>query len=99
MASLGKLLSKTSIRTSSKRFVTSVEEHPSELEKKVIAQMEHYFGDFNLPRDRFMNNEIKKHDGRLISFYYYIPVRIILTISRMDAHVCDDEIPKIGFSF
>lgn len=76
VASLGKLLSKTSIRTSSKRFVTSVEEHPSELEKKVIAQMEHYFGDFNLPRDRFMNNEIKKHDG-------WMPMSVMMKFPKL----------------
>jgi hypothetical protein len=27
---------------------------PSPLEKKIIRQIEHYFGDYNLPRDKFI---------------------------------------------
>lgn len=37
---------------------------PNGLEKKIIKQMEYYFGDVNLPRDRFLLDEIKQdNDG------------------------------------
>jgi len=32
-------------------------------DKKIIRQVEYYFGDFNLPRDKFLNEEIKNDDG------------------------------------
>ena len=31
--------------------------------KKIMRQVEHYFGDFNLPRDKFLSAETKKADG------------------------------------
>lgn len=34
-----------------------------ELHKKIIGQLEYYFGDYNLPRDKFLRAEIKKDDG------------------------------------
>nr|CAB3266603.1 lupus La protein homolog [Phallusia mammillata] len=35
----------------------------NDLEKKLIRQVEFYFGDFNLHRDKFMQNEMKSNDG------------------------------------
>ncbi|XP_052814595.1 lupus La protein homolog [Mya arenaria] len=35
----------------------------SDLEKKIIRQIEYYFGDHNLPRDRFLQEQIKEDDG------------------------------------
>jgi len=32
-------------------------------EKKIIRQIEYYFGDFNLPRDKFLQEETKVDDG------------------------------------
>ena len=37
--------------------------NPSELEQKIIRQVEYYFGDYNLPKDKFLQEEIKKDDG------------------------------------
>ena len=34
-----------------------------ELESKVLRQIEYYFGDHNLSRDKFMQEEIKKDEG------------------------------------
>uniref|UniRef100_A0A914E6J5 Uncharacterized protein n=1 Tax=Acrobeloides nanus TaxID=290746 RepID=A0A914E6J5_9BILA len=34
-----------------------------ELSQKIIEQVEYYFGDINLPRDKFLQDEIKKGDG------------------------------------
>jgi len=38
-------------------------ENVSPLEKKIIRQVEYYFGDFNLPRDKFLSEETKVDDG------------------------------------
>jgi len=35
----------------------------SGLEQKIIRQVEYYFGDYNLPKDKFLQEEIKKDDG------------------------------------
>jgi len=32
-------------------------------EKKIIRQIEYYFGDFNLPRDKFLNEKTKSDEG------------------------------------
>ncbi|XP_061169603.1 lupus La protein homolog [Saccostrea echinata] len=36
---------------------------PNALEKKIIKQIEYYFGDINLPRDKFLQDEMKLEDG------------------------------------
>jgi len=38
-------------------------ENISPQEKKIIRQIEYYFGDFNLPRDKFLQEETKIDDG------------------------------------
>lgn len=35
----------------------------SDLEQKIIRQLEYYFGDYNLPKDKFLQEEVKKDDG------------------------------------
>lgn len=35
----------------------------SDLEQKIIRQVEYYFGDYNLPKDKYLQEEIKKDDG------------------------------------
>jgi len=42
-----------------------VTEEVSPLERKIIRQVEHYFGDFNLPKDKFMQECVKEDDGWL----------------------------------
>ncbi|XP_059093224.1 la protein homolog isoform X2 [Tigriopus californicus] len=50
--------------------------HLSALEMKVISQMEHYFGDHNLPRDRFMKRVIAENDG-------WISMSVMLKFQRL----------------
>jgi len=38
-------------------------ENVSPMEKKIIRQIEYYFGDFNLPRDKFLLEETKTDEG------------------------------------
>lgn len=57
----------------------------SELEKKIIRQIEYYFGDFNLSRDNFLRGKLKEDDG-------WIPLAILLTFNRMKALSTDSEV-------
>jgi len=41
----------------------AVTEEISPLERKIIRQVEYYFGDFNLPRDKFLRESVKENDG------------------------------------
>ncbi|XP_064466052.1 la protein homolog [Ornithodoros turicata] len=50
----------------------------SELEAKIVRQVEYYFGDFNLPRDRFLREQIKLDDG-------WIKLETLLTFNRLKA--------------
>lgn len=36
--------------------------HDSELEKRIVQQVEYYFGDFNLPRDKFLQEQLKDNE-------------------------------------
>jgi len=41
----------------------AVTEEISPLERKIIRQVEYYFGDFNLPRDKFLKESVKENEG------------------------------------
>lgn len=51
-------------------------ENISPVEKKIIRQVEYYFGDFNLPRDKFLQEETKKDEG-------WIPMETMLNFKRL----------------
>jgi len=46
------------------------------LYKKIRTQIEYYFGDYNLPRDKFFREEIKKEDG-------WVPLTIMIQCKRL----------------
>ncbi|TRY69293.1 hypothetical protein TCAL_12571 [Tigriopus californicus] len=48
-----------------------------ELENKIIRQVEHYFGDFNLPRDKFLLELTKENEG-------WIPMETMLKFKRLN---------------
>lgn len=48
----------------------------TDLEKKIIQQVEYYFGDINLPRDKFMQEKLKEDEG-------WIPLDVLLTFNRL----------------
>lgn len=48
-----------------------------ELESKIIDQIEYYFGDINLSRDKFLKEEVKKDDG-------WIPLETMLKFNRLE---------------
>jgi len=49
---------------------------PSDLEKKIIRQVEYYFGDVNLPRDKFLQEKITEDEG-------WITVECLTTFKRL----------------
>lgn len=48
----------------------------SNAEQKIIKQVEYYFGDMNLPRDRFLQDLIKKDDG-------WVPLETMTKFNRL----------------
>ncbi|XP_015277755.1 PREDICTED: lupus La protein [Gekko japonicus] len=52
-------------------------ENMSDLERKVCQQIEYYFGDHNLPRDKFLQEKIKVDEG-------WIPLETIITFNRLN---------------
>ncbi|XP_073827187.1 la autoantigen-like [Musca autumnalis] len=55
----------------------ATEANSSDLEKKIMRQVEYYFGDANLNRDKFLQDQIAKDtDG-------WVPITVLLTFKRL----------------
>jgi lupus La protein homolog len=50
----------------------------SDIQAKIIKQVEYYFGDFNLMRDKFLKAQTAKDDG-------WVPLTVLLTFNRLKA--------------
>ncbi|CAF1447226.1 unnamed protein product [Adineta steineri] len=57
----------------------------NELEKQIIRQIEYYFSDVNMTRDRFLKNELCKDDG-------WIPLSMLTTFKRLQLLTTDFKI-------
>lgn len=57
----------------------------NDLEKKIIRQIEYYFGDINLPRDKFMQEKIQEDEG-------WITVETLLTFERLASFTTDPAV-------
>ncbi|XP_044267920.1 la protein homolog [Tribolium madens] len=57
----------------------------SELDNKIIRQIEYYFGDINLPRDKFMQEKLKEDEG-------WITLDVLLTFKRLASLSEDPEV-------
>lgn len=55
----------------------------SKLEGSIIRQLEYYFGDANLTRDKFLIEQISKNEG-------WVPLDVLLTFKRLKA-LSDDK--------
>lgn len=55
----------------------------SDLEKQIIRQVEYYFGDINLPRDKFLQGQIKENEDG------WVPLEVMLKFKRL-ANISDD---------
>jgi len=64
---------------------TAATESPGDVDAKIIRQIEYYFGDYNLPRDKFLQEEIKKDDG-------WIPLATMLNFKRLSSLSTEDEV-------
>lgn len=70
----------------------STDAEPTDLEKKIIRQIEYYFGNSNLRRDRFLQLQIREDDG-------WIPMETMLKFNRLsqlskDADVIVNSLKK-----
>lgn len=71
---------------------TTTPENVSKLEGSIIRQLEYYFGDANLARDKFLLEQITKDEG-------WVPLDVLLTFKRLkslseDKKVIVDAIEK-----
>ncbi|KAK4880242.1 hypothetical protein RN001_008388 [Aquatica leii] len=57
----------------------------SDLEKKIINQIEYYFSDFNLSRDKFLQGEIVKDNG-------WVELTTLLKFERLASYTTDKEV-------
>ncbi|XP_045511726.1 la protein homolog [Colias croceus] len=60
-------------------------ETPSDLENNIIRQMEYYFGDVNLPRDKFLKEQVSLDDG-------WVPLDVMLKFNRLSKLTTDHEV-------
>ncbi|XP_076445112.1 lupus La protein-like [Babylonia areolata] len=58
---------------------------PSELEKKIIRQVEYYFGDINLPRDKFLQEQTRADNG-------WVTMDVMLKFNRLKSISDDKEV-------
>uniref|UniRef100_A0A7E4VJ83 Lupus La protein n=1 Tax=Panagrellus redivivus TaxID=6233 RepID=A0A7E4VJ83_PANRE len=56
-----------------------------ELSAKILAQLEYYFGNVNLQRDRFLQDEMKKDHG-------WVPIDVLLTFNRLKQITTDKKV-------
>lgn len=57
----------------------------NELEEKIIKQIEYYFGDINLSRDKFLQEKIKEDEG-------WVTLEVLLTFKRLASLTTDPEV-------
>ncbi|XP_037271670.2 lupus La protein [Rhipicephalus microplus] len=57
----------------------------SALETKIITQVEYYFGDFNLPRDKFLQGKLKEDDG-------WVTIETLLTFNRLKSLTTESDV-------
>ncbi|CAL4207250.1 unnamed protein product [Meganyctiphanes norvegica] len=64
---------------------TAATEPQGDVDSKIIRQIEYYFGDYNLPRDKFLQEEIKKEDG-------WVALSTMLNFKRLASLSTDTEV-------
>ncbi|CAG0911494.1 unnamed protein product, partial [Cyprideis torosa] len=69
----------------------------SDLEEKIVRQVEYYFSDYNLPRDKFLREEIKKDEG-WVSMETMLKFNRLASISNQ-AKVITDALKKAPSQF
>lgn len=59
------------------------DENLSKLEQDIIRQVEYYFSESNMRRDKFLTQKVEENEGK------WIPFSVLLTFNRLKA-LCDD---------
>ncbi|XP_063242718.1 la protein homolog [Bacillus rossius redtenbacheri] len=62
----------------------TVKNEATDLESKIIRQIEYYFGDINLPRDKFLREQTKADDG-------WVPLETMLKFKRLASLTTDPD--------
>ncbi|XP_041976086.1 la protein homolog [Aricia agestis] len=57
----------------------------TDLDSAIIRQVEYYFGDVNLPRDKFLREQVKLDDG-------WVPLEILIKFNRLAKLTTDTEV-------
>lgn len=66
--------------------VNGVKEYKaSALQDQIVRQIEYYFGDINLPRDKFLQEQVKLEDG-------WVPLDVMLKFKRLSSLTTDTEV-------
>ncbi|KAK6036241.1 la domain protein [Cooperia oncophora] len=52
---------------------------------KVVRQLEYYFGNINLPKDKFLQDTMKNDEG-------WVPIKTLLTFNRLAAITTDVDV-------
>lgn len=55
------------------------------VDDKVVRQLEYYFGNINLPRDKFLQDTMKVDDG-------WVPIKTLLTFNRLASITTDVDV-------
>ena len=50
----------------------NVDQSATDLEFKIIRQLEYYFGDYNLPKDKFMRELMELEDGKFATNFHQV---------------------------
>lgn len=57
----------------------------NDLEQKIVKQLEYYFGDVNLPQDKFLQEQVKVDDG-------WVSIQVLLTFKKLASISSEAEI-------
>lgn len=76
---------KTNDETKTNENEEKIDKKPltDEIKAQVVRQVEYYYGDINLPRDKFLKEQTELDDG-------WVPITVLLTFNRLNK-ICSDE--------
>ncbi|EYC26593.1 hypothetical protein Y032_0010g853 [Ancylostoma ceylanicum] len=55
------------------------------VDEKIVRQLEYYFGNINLPKDKFLQDSMKQDEG-------WVPIKTLLTFNRLAAITTDADV-------
>ncbi|KAJ1367343.1 hypothetical protein KIN20_028239 [Parelaphostrongylus tenuis] len=61
------------------------QQNGNNVDERVVRQLEYYFGNINLPKDKFLQDTIKNNEG-------WVPIKTLLTFNRLAAITKDADV-------